>query len=89
MLLIIFSLNLPSECKQWPVFLIDFAQIPPLECEQLRKANSHSFFFFFSFYLQFNTYNMSDTGRDCSAPGNYSNTCAFPQDGSVTNFPEN
>lgn len=73
MLLIIFSLNLPSECKQWSVFLIDFAQIPPLECEQ----------------LQFNTHDMSDTGRDCSAPGNYSNTCAFPQDGSVTNFPEN
>ena len=26
----------------WPVFLIDFPQNPPLECKQLRDADSHS-----------------------------------------------
>jgi len=25
-----------------PVFLVDFAQNPPLECKQLRDAGSHS-----------------------------------------------
>ena len=29
-------------CPPWPVFLIDFTQNPPLECEQLRDADSHS-----------------------------------------------
>jgi len=26
----------------WPVFLIDFAQNPPLECKQLRDSDGHS-----------------------------------------------
>ena len=26
----------------WPVFLVDFAQNPPLGCKQLRDAESHS-----------------------------------------------
>ena len=26
----------------WPVFLIDFSLNPPLECKQLRDADSHS-----------------------------------------------
>ena len=31
-----------SSRPPWPVFLIDFAQNPPLECKQLRDADSHS-----------------------------------------------
>ena len=29
-------------CPPRPVFLIDFVQNPPLECKQLRDADSHS-----------------------------------------------
>ena len=31
-----------SSRPPWPVFLTDFAQNPPLECKQLRDADSHS-----------------------------------------------
>ena len=31
-----------SSRPPWPVFLVDFAQNPPLECKQLRDGESHS-----------------------------------------------
>jgi len=34
--------KMASSRPPWPVFLIDFAQNPPLECKQLRDADSHS-----------------------------------------------